>query len=56
MITLEWDRSSSVLGNAGVNVMVKEYPKAPHMLLLVDKLLELPVIDDVVKVLRDVVR
>jgi hypothetical protein len=41
--------------NAGVDVKVKEYAKALYMLLLIDKLLEPPVIDDVVKVVRTVV-
>lgn len=43
---------SEALLNAGVKVTVKEYEKMPHMLLQVDKLLELPVIGDVVEVVR----
>ena len=34
------------LGNAGVNVIVTEYSKALYILLLINKLLELPVIDN----------
>jgi hypothetical protein len=41
--------------NAGVDVKVKEYAKALYMLLLMDKLLEPLVIDDVVKVVGIVV-
>ena len=43
---------AEALLNAGVKVTVKEYEKMPHMLLQVDKLLELPVIDDVVEIVR----
>jgi acetyl esterase/lipase len=43
---------AEALLNAGVKVTVKEYEKMPHMLLQVDKLLELPVIDDEVEVVR----
>ena len=43
---------AEALLNAGVKVTVKEYEKMPHMLLQVDKLLELPVIDEEVEVVR----
>jgi acetyl esterase/lipase len=42
---------AEALLEAGVNVRVKEYEKMPHMLLQLDKLLKLPVIDDVVEVM-----
>jgi acetyl esterase/lipase len=38
--------------NAGVKTTVKEYAKTPHTLLLVGKLPGLPVIGDVVEVVR----
>jgi acetyl esterase/lipase len=43
---------AKALGNAGVKVEVKEYPKMPHMMLQLDKLLGVPVIGDVVEVVR----
>jgi acetyl esterase/lipase len=43
---------AKALLEAGVKVRVKEYEKMRHMLLQLDKLLELPVIDDVVEVVR----
>jgi acetyl esterase/lipase len=43
---------AEALLNAGVKVRVKEYKKMPHMMLQLDKLLELPVINDVVEVMR----
>jgi acetyl esterase/lipase len=43
---------AKALLEAGVEVSVKEYEKMPHMMLQLDRLLELPLIDDVVKVMR----
>ena len=44
---------AEALLKAGVKVRVKEYEKMPHLLLQLDKLLELPVIDKVMEVVRD---
>jgi acetyl esterase/lipase len=43
---------AKALLNAGVKVRVKEYEKMPHMMLQLDELLGVPVIDDVVEVVR----
>jgi acetyl esterase/lipase len=43
---------AEALLEAGVKVEVKEYKKMPHMMLQLDKLLELSMIDDVVEVVR----
>lgn len=43
---------AKAVAEAGVKVEVKEYGKVPHMLLPLDKLLGIPVIDEVVEVIR----